>query len=394
MEQIVFVVILFCFVNPVYLVGPLFFTPTYLTDNNGGYLNQYESIDGVIGQGYCIMGFFQNTDTSFTFIVNKYNSDGSLNSSSPRGTISWSYCSGNFWRTVIYKDGKCKAFYATSSGSSNYVNFYNGVPTDTDIHFPTDHHARVYRGIALTDGSYVVVGYYGGTTYAYIYKVNAANVGTYVTEMNVEYRTVVQYDNDTLYVTLWHQTYCNHYLKPISTSLALGSLFLTNYNSGYNLQDSILSSDRKIMIAGTKYSPYSVFISKTSTTGSNLWYTTFATSGTSNAPIVMMMMKDGSFLVADAHTISSKKRPFISSVSDSGAINWEATYTGYANNAIINGIQMLDDFLITLVGGTDDGTRARPFILKVTLACQPNYTLNALSTACIIGIFFTKDYFI
>ena len=379
-EPMIFVITVFSLVNPAYLVGPLFYTPTYLTDNNGGYKCQFESIDVVLGQGYCTMVMMQNADSTYSFLVNKYNSDGSSISSTNRGSLAWDMCSDNFWRSVFYVNGKCKAFYSSSTGNTNFVNFYDGVSTHTDIHITTDHHTRIYKGLALSDGSYFVVGFY--VTTSFIYKVDSLNMATSVTDANMQYRTVVQYDDTHLYVLLLDTSSNNHYLKPITTSLVLGNPILIAYNNSYNLQDAILSSDKKIVILGNiKDSP---FISKTSIAGTNLWYTTLTTAGIVITPQHFMLAKDGSYILTHSHIISSKNRPYIASVSETGAINWEATYTGYANNAIINGIQSLDDYSVTLIGGADDGRKDRPFMLKVTLACPTGYTVNDLRTACII----------
>ena len=94
-----------------------------------------------------------------------------------------------------------------------------------------------------------------------------------------------------------------------------------------------MDSDKNIIIVGY-YIPISkVFITKISITATNLWYVNFAASGNMiNNKI--MMVSDGSFLVSDSVTISSKQRPYVSSVSNSGAINWEATYSGYAYNIL------------------------------------------------------------
>ena len=56
MEQMVFVVIIFCFVNPVYLVGPLFYSENiFLSINGGGYWNNLYSFDFAPDKGYCFL---------------------------------------------------------------------------------------------------------------------------------------------------------------------------------------------------------------------------------------------------------------------------------------------------------------------------------------------------
>ena len=212
-EQIVFVIIMFCLVSPVYLVGPLFFTPTYLTDNNGGYWSQFLSIE-FANPGYCIYALIQNTDGSYNTYIRKYNSDSSLNSSYDRGNVASAYTSTCILRNAIYHDGKCKAFYPSSSGSTAYLNFFNGTPTDTDVQTATVINLLIFKSICLTDGSCVVVGDYTG--YGFIYRVDAAGVGTYVTEANIPYLSVMQYDDTTLYAVILNRPITRNCLKRIT----------------------------------------------------------------------------------------------------------------------------------------------------------------------------------
>ena len=253
--------------------------------------------------------------------------------------------------------------------------------------------SKFHRSIAVTDGSYVSVGYTSLSNTAFLYRVSSDNVGTFVTNANKQYRSVMQYDSTTLYVVLLDTSLSNNYIQTVSTSLVFGTAIVTSYDSTYDIFDGILSSDSKIMVVGIK-SGTTAFIAKISITATSVWYTDLVLSGTPNM-LGIMMKKDGSFLVSDSHTISGKQYPYLSSVSNSGAINWEATYTGNAYDIYIFAMQMYDDYTVTLGGGWNDGTKARPIMIKVTLACPPNYTVNALSTACIIvcnpGYYKTSD---
>ena len=380
-ETMIFVVTFFCLVNPAYLGLP-FFTPSYLTDNTGYYWCQFVGIDYSAGPEYCTMLTMQ-TGAGFDFWVRKYNGDGTINYTSTRGTIGPGYESNIWYRSILYKDGKCKMFYSTNTGTTTYIRFYNGVTTDTDIQAVSTDHLRIVKSIPLTDGSYVSVGWYAGG--AYIYKVDPANVGTYVTDANMQYRSVVQYSASNLYVLTLYATDSMHYLKPISTSLVLGTMMITTFDNTYVLQDSIMSSDNNIVIAGYKSTTTS-FISKISITASNLWYTAFVNVGTIQVQCIKMK-SDGSFIVADYRQIASKGTPFMSSVTNAGTINWEFVYTAYANNDNIFGLTLIDDYSAMLVGQWEDGTKARPLLVNVIIACKPNFTVNAAGTACIIGIF-------
>ena len=102
--------------------------------------------------------------------------------------------------------------------------------------------AKINKVIALSDGSYVAIGCYGTT--GFMHKVSATNVPNYVTSTDIEYRTIVQYDATTIYVIIWNIVANNHFLKPVSMSLVLGAQISVPFNSNYNLQDSIMSSDK------------------------------------------------------------------------------------------------------------------------------------------------------
>ena len=75
------------------------------------------------------------------------------------------------------------------------------------------------------------------------------------------------------------------------------------------------------MIAGIAPGPIA-FVSKITTSGTSLWSVSPVVGGTPQI-ICIIMLTDGSFIIADSHDISSKQNPFIASVSNAGAINWE-----------------------------------------------------------------------
>ena len=157
-EPITIMIALLFLVNPVYL-APLYYTPTQLTDNNGGQCSEVIAVGGVIGQGYCTMGYDQNVDTSWSFDVRKYFSDGTVDYAITRGTLPVAQSSGTYYRDMIFKDNKCITFYPTYTGATYYLKFYDGVPSNTDLQVVMPSNFVINKGIALTDGSYIAIGY-------------------------------------------------------------------------------------------------------------------------------------------------------------------------------------------------------------------------------------------
>ena len=223
----------------------------------------------------------------------------------------------------------------------------------------------------------------------YLWKIDPAKVASYVTDANTQYRSMVQYDASTLYALVW--TSSAYYFKPLTTALVIGAGVTISFTTSYNLQDAVLATDNNIAICGVAPTTRA-FVSKVTTSGTTLWTATSVLGGN---PQIMSIIRltDGSFVIADSHD-TGMQRPYMAQVTNDGTMTWENVYTLSAYAIYTAGVIALDDYSVTLMGGLDNGAITRPYYLKAQLVCPPNCTLNGGSTACIIGIVFTKVNFV
>ena len=160
------------FINTVRLVGPIKYEPTVMNIGDSNY-NTYHGISAVKGSGYCVFGVLHNSDGSYTSVISKFATDGTIVSTVTRGTYSASSM-GIYFHSGIYSSGLCKNFYADATGGTDInLKFYGGVSSDTDFYKYTPSIMYIGKAIQLSDGTYVCVGSTNGV--AHILRVSAAN---------------------------------------------------------------------------------------------------------------------------------------------------------------------------------------------------------------------------
>ena len=388
-EPMIFALTLFCLLNPVYLVGPLFWTSSMSYGNGGAHTVNW-AINGVKNQGYCNLALVQNPDTTYVFQIQKYNADGTLASSVTRGAFPQTKC-GMYSLALFYTDGKCKGFFSDATGAAyNFLKFYDGVSTDTDVQYEMSANIALYKGLMFNDGSAVACGYYGST--AYILKVNSAYTLTTIATSTGYFFNMMKFDENTIYVFGQSGGFV---MRRYDAALALQGTITATVDNSWEVNDSTLSTDGKILIVGHATPVSGGGIAKMETTGVQIWITGFLSPA---IPMVfqLIVMSDGTIMASGSCIVGSSGPyvPYLAKVGNDGTKIWQVSYT-LPVNALIYGIAALDDYSVTLVGTyyyNNPSTCA--YTLKATLACQPGYIVNAAANGCMIGNLFIPIYFV
>ena len=380
------------------IAAPIKTTPITLTFTYAMFY--MDGISSIKGQGYCVSGTVASSPTTNTHFTSKFGSDGTLVATEYHNTISYSKSSYPFIHNVMYVSGKCLSFEEddTSIETSNNarLKFYNGIDASADPGLALTYPIVVYKGIALADGRYALVGDTAATATTFVMLVTqyVSNALVHNEDMNtspkIKYRSITQITDGSLLVLGYSYDSVlpnGFYFIPYSLGLIQGTrvpLDIANANGYY--VDIITLSDGNCAIAGGDIvsSQNRGFIAKFNTIGTKLWHigsvVTAAYCFTS-----IMQRSDGTIIAGGYKDASGYTAPWLLSVSSTdGSTNWEVTYPESNANFYAVSIAETDDYSFTIVGLKIDNLGKSAYVLKVITSCQTGYIVNSAGNDCVL----------